>query len=132
MPDTIPIPPPTPFKGRLFYSLNNFAFDGSVFKRERVNSPFESDRRAGGSLTGVAVDGGYKYFILFLFISLTTFAQKADSTKQLAEVVVRGFETERKLSETAASVNVLTIKDLQRFENTSLVPVFNTLPGVRM
>jgi len=76
--------------------------------------------------------GGCKHIIFLFFLSLNTFAQKADSTKQLNEVVVRGFETERKLSETAASVNVLTIKDIQRFENMSLVPVFNTLPGVRM
>ncbi len=77
---------------------------------------------------------------LFLVLSFSISAlfafsqqkQSADSTKQLAEVVVRGFETERKLIETSASVNVLTIKDLRRFENTSLVPVFNTLPGVRM
>ncbi len=76
-----------------------------------------------------------KLILNTLFITLIffqTFAQKADSTQQLAEVVVRGFETERKLSETAASVNVLTIKDIQRFENMNLVPVFNTLPGVRM
>ncbi len=67
--------------------------------------------------------------LFIALIALNCFAQEADSTKQLNEVVVRGFETERKLSETAASVNVLTIKDIQRFENTSLVPVFNTLPG---
>ncbi len=74
-------------------------------------------------------------FILLALSSTSVFSQEkqtTDSTKQLAEVVVRGFETERKLLETAASVNVLTVKDLERFENTSLVPVFNTLPGVRM
>lgn len=70
--------------------------------------------------------------LFIAIIALNCFAQEADSTKQLNEVVVRGFETERKLSETAASVSVLTIKDIQRFENTTLVPVFNTLPGVRM
>ena len=70
-----------------------------------------------------------------LFLPFFVFSQQrqsTDSTKQLAEVVVRGFETERKLIETAASVNVLTIRDLERFEHTSLVPVFNTLAGVRM
>jgi iron complex outermembrane receptor protein len=71
-------------------------------------------------------------FILSTFSVFSQQKQSIDSTKQLNEVVVRGFETERKLSETAASVNVLTIKDIQRFENMSLVPVLNTLPGVRM
>lgn len=70
--------------------------------------------------------------LIFSFITLHSFAQEADSTKQLNEVIVRGFESGRKLSETAASVNLLTIKDIQRFENTTLVPVFNTLAGVRM
>lgn len=80
-------------------------------------------------------------FVLFtiplftLTISLSALAQDTDTTvatKQLSEVIVRGFETERKLTETAASVGVLTIKDIERFQNTTLVPVFNTLPGVRM
>jgi iron complex outermembrane receptor protein len=80
-------------------------------------------------------------FVLFtiplftLTISLSSLAQETDTTvatKQLSEVIVRGFETERKLTETAASVGVLTIKDIERFQNTTLVPVFNTLPGVRM
>ncbi len=51
---------------------------------------------------------------------------------QLTEVVVTGYETERKLLETAGAISLLTPKDMQRFSNTSLVPVMNTLPGVRM
>lgn len=80
----------------------------------------------------------FKRFTIPLFaliISISALAQEADTTtatKQLSEVIVRGFETERKLTETAASVGVLTIKDIERFQNTTLVPVFNTLPGVRM
>ncbi len=73
--------------------------------------------------------------LITLTISFTALAQETDTTtatKQLSEVIVRGFETERKLTETAASVGVLTIKDIERFQNTTLVPVFNTLPGVRM
>ncbi|HEX8529417.1 MAG TPA: TonB-dependent receptor, partial [Cytophagales bacterium] len=51
---------------------------------------------------------------------------------QLNEVVVSGYETGRRLLETPASVGLITPKDLQRFGNASLVPAFNTLPGVRM
>lgn len=79
----------------------------------------------------------YNFFTLIaLVLSVSaSWAQDTDTTtatKQLSEVVVRGFETGRKLTETAASVNVLTIKDIERFQNTTLVPVFNTLPGIRM
>jgi iron complex outermembrane recepter protein len=74
-------------------------------------------------------------FILFiLFIHLNSFSQitKKDTTKSLDEVVIRGFETERKLIETAAAVSVLTLKDLDRFDNTSILPAINTVAGVRM
>ncbi|RRB07038.1 TonB-dependent receptor [Larkinella rosea] len=80
-----------------------------------------------------------KYSFLFLLVPISLYAQQpvvsrsvADSV-QLAEVTVRGFETNRPLLETASSVNVLSAKDLtQRFGTPSLVPAFNTLPGVRM
>jgi iron complex outermembrane receptor protein len=54
------------------------------------------------------------------------------SLTELNEVVVSGYETGRRLLETPASVGLITPKDLQRFGNASLVPAFNTLPGVRM
>ncbi len=69
---------------------------------------------------------------LLLLIHSTTFSQDTTKTKALDEVTIRGFETERKLLETAASVSVLTIKDLNRFDNTSPLPAINTIAGVRM
>jgi iron complex outermembrane receptor protein len=54
------------------------------------------------------------------------------SLTQLNEVTVSGFESNRRLLETSASVGLITARDLQRFSNTSLVPAVNTLPGVRM
>jgi len=50
----------------------------------------------------------------------------------LNEVVVTGYENNRKLLETAGSVALLNSRELERFSNTSLVPAINTLPGVRM
>jgi iron complex outermembrane recepter protein len=50
----------------------------------------------------------------------------------LNEVVVTGYENNRKLLETAGSVALLNTRELERFSNTSLVPAINTLPGVRM
>lgn len=56
-----------------------------------------------------------------------------DSTRQLNEVTVRGYESNRSVMETAASVGLLTSRELnQRFNLPTLVPAMNTLPGVRM
>ncbi|SDM08545.1 iron complex outermembrane recepter protein [Catalinimonas alkaloidigena] len=50
----------------------------------------------------------------------------------LPEVIVRGYESNRTLPETAGSVGVLNTRALRRFSDASLVPAVNTLPGVRM
>ncbi|GAA4395692.1 TonB-dependent receptor PqqU [Nibrella viscosa] len=56
-----------------------------------------------------------------------------EDTIRLNEVVVTGFASNRRLIETAASVNLLTRRDLQqRFGTPTLVPALNTLPGVRI
>ncbi|MFC5271333.1 TonB-dependent receptor [Adhaeribacter terreus] len=52
--------------------------------------------------------------------------------KALQEVVVRGYETDKPLLKTAGSIGLLTPKELERFNQNSLVPAMNTLPGVRM
>lgn len=59
-------------------------------------------------------------------------APSLNDTLQLNEVIVRGYATNRRLLETAASVGLLTRRDLnQRFGTPTLVPALNTLPGVR-
>ncbi len=72
--------------------------------------------------------------LILLCISVLVKAQNgsADSLQLLSEVVVKGFETNRKLLETPASVSILSQKAMQRYSTISLVPVFNTVPGVRM
>jgi iron complex outermembrane recepter protein len=50
---------------------------------------------------------------------------------QLNEFAV-GFETRKPLKKTAASIGILKPKDLARFDNNSLLPAINTIPGVRM
>lgn len=50
----------------------------------------------------------------------------------LNEVQVIGFDTNKKLQETAASVALLTGKDFKRTSEVSLQPVLNTVPGVQM
>lgn len=67
---------------------------------------------------------------VLLLASLAAAAQ--DSVATLGEVVVRGFESRRAIIQTPASVSYLSAADLRRFSPASLVPVLNTVPGVRM
>ncbi|HTF16944.1 MAG TPA: TonB-dependent receptor [Chryseolinea sp.] len=75
--------------------------------------------------------------LAFLFASaVSTSAQvltpDTDSTKVLDEFVVHGYLYDRPLNEVPAAVGIVRKSDLERFSNTSLVPVMNTIPGVRM
>jgi iron complex outermembrane receptor protein len=74
-------------------------------------------------------------FSLSIFSSFISFAQEStdnDSVKVLNEVVVQAFATDRPLNEVAAAVSFINQKNLERFNNTSLLPAVNTIPGVRM
>ncbi len=57
---------------------------------------------------------------------------RSDSIPSLGEIIIKGFETNREQLVVPASVSLLRNRDLQRFGNVSLVPVINTVPGVRM
>ncbi|MGC3948307.1 MAG: TonB-dependent receptor [Chryseolinea sp.] len=74
--------------------------------------------------------------IALSLLSVSTFGQDttkvADSTKVLDEFVVRGYAYDRPLNEVPAAVGIVRKTDLERFSNNSLVPVMNTIPGVRM
>lgn len=51
---------------------------------------------------------------------------------ELDEIIVRAYESDRRLSEVPAAVATLGPRELGRFAGVSLVPALNTLPGVRM
>lgn len=55
-----------------------------------------------------------------------------DTTRILDEFVVHGYLYDRPLNEVPAAVGIVQKADLERFSNTTLVPVMNTIPGVRM
>jgi iron complex outermembrane receptor protein len=55
-----------------------------------------------------------------------------DSSEVLEQVIVKAYENNRKLVEVPASVVVINKSQLSRFNNISLVPALNTMPGVRM
>ncbi|MFM8833894.1 MAG: TonB-dependent receptor plug domain-containing protein, partial [Cytophagales bacterium] len=69
--------------------------------------------------------------IIFVFFGCYVCAQ-TDSTKILEQVVVRAFASEKPLQQVAASVAIVDAKELNRFNNTSLLPALNAIAGVRM
>lgn len=59
------------------------------------------------------------------------FAQ-TDSTKNLKELVVKGYDSNVSVLKTPSSVSTLKIKDIQRFDNAGPVVLLNTQAGVRI
>ena len=58
--------------------------------------------------------------------------QQQDTSRILDEVVIRAFSHQKPREVVPASVGVVSAMQLDRFSNSSLVPAFNTIPGVRM
>ncbi len=73
------------------------------------------------------------FFTYLLFIISTT-AQElpVDSTKQLDEVVISAYQYQRPLTEVPLAIGLVGQQELNRFGTSSLVPVINSIPGVRM
>lgn len=71
-------------------------------------------------------------FIVILMLAYVPLFGQADSSRLLQEVVIEAYETDRQLREVPASVGVLKPQELERFNNTSILPAANILPGVRM
>ncbi|MBK5270240.1 MAG: TonB-dependent receptor plug domain-containing protein, partial [Bacteroidia bacterium] len=55
-----------------------------------------------------------------------------DSSQVLSEVFVKAFEQNRPLKETSVAINYVSQSNLERFNNTSILPALNNSPGVRM
>jgi iron complex outermembrane receptor protein len=75
-------------------------------------------------------------FILVSFMMLQfqlTWGQDADTVRrQLDEVVITGYLSRQPLAQVPASVAVLDAKALTNGSQQSLLPVLNTVPGIRM
>ncbi len=68
-----------------------------------------------------------------LFFTLPAIGQvKEDSVRLLGEITVEAYSADRNPADVPASIGLLQQADLNRFSNSSLVPSFNMLPGVRM
>jgi iron complex outermembrane receptor protein len=82
-----------------------------------------------------------KRFLFFLYgyaFPCLLFSQQKDSIMHYAgdsvleEVTVNAFHARLQWKTVPAAVAVIGSKEMDRYANTSLVPVFNTVPGVRM
>ena len=76
----------------------------------------------GYETKNAAVTGDIK----FLNIEMT------GKSTNLNEIKVTGYETNRKLFQTAGAISLLTKKDIQRNSQTDMLPILNTVPGVKM
>jgi iron complex outermembrane recepter protein len=78
--------------------------------------------------------------ICFVILLVTTsfFASAQNSANdsvpptQLAELIVKSYEQNRKLSEIPAAINYITPEQLNRFNNINILSAINSTPGVRM
>lgn len=83
-----------------------------------------------------------RFFSLLLFgffLSVNLFSQKVDtianglsSDTVWSEVTVTAFHSNQKWKWVPAAVSIISKKELNRYAITSMVPVFNLIPGVRM
>jgi iron complex outermembrane receptor protein len=58
--------------------------------------------------------------------------QLIEKSLNLSEVTVTAFESERPLLEQSAAISLVTERDFNRFNETSIVNSFNTKPGIRI
>jgi iron complex outermembrane receptor protein len=82
------------------------------------------------------------FSLVILAFPCITFSQAKDSVKydfidtikgiKINEVTVEAFYSRVQWKAVPAAVAVVSSQDLNRYANTSLVPVFNVIPGVRM
>lgn len=70
--------------------------------------------------------------LLCILPCLQTLAQTDTATHVLSPVIVKAYEQNTTLLNTAAAVNTISPTTLQMYNNTSILPAVNTAPGVRM
>lgn len=54
------------------------------------------------------------------------------SATQLTEIVVNAYQADRDLLTVAAPISVISKTDLQRADNSTIIPIFNAVPGVKL
>lgn len=66
------------------------------------------------------------------FYASSQVLEKEDTIRHLGDILIQGYNYNRPLHQTPASVGVIGSREMQRFNETTLVPAFNTVPGVRL
>jgi len=72
---------------------------------------------------------------LAVLATVSVFAQNTqqhDTSGILQTVIVKAYEQNRQLKEVSAAINVINTTQLERYNNTSLLPALNATPGVHM
>ncbi len=75
------------------------------------------------------------FLIALLFSTQIVFSQTDDhfdSTQTLENIIIKAYENNRKLIDVPAAISLVNRTDLNRYNNTSLLPAMNANPGVRM
>ncbi|HUP12808.1 MAG TPA: Plug domain-containing protein, partial [Niastella sp.] len=58
--------------------------------------------------------------------------QPRDTASVLQTVIVKAYEQNRQLKEVSAAINVINTAELERYNNTNILPALNATPGVHM
>lgn len=76
----------------------------------------------------------YHSLSICFFVTQIVMAQTEypDTIRQLNEVIIQAYQYNRTIEKVPASIGVLGITELQRFNESTLVPSINTIPGVRI
>ena len=73
--------------------------------------------------------------LCLLSLSTCALAQQAGDTTipgTLKEVIIHAYESDKTILQTPISINTIALKQLDQYNNTTLLPAINTTPGVRM
>ena len=82
--------------------------------------------------TALLIALSFSFFSVFSQKTKVASATDTAFSKTLLEVTVKAYEHNRKLTEVAAPVSLISNEQLNRFNNISILPALNENPGVRM
>lgn len=77
----------------------------------------------------------YLFTLTAIVLTVACFGQNPegeDSVKTLGAVIIKGFESQRNLFTTPATVGLIRQAELARYTSHNVLPAVNTVPGVRM
>src|SRR6185369_5400744 len=70
--------------------------------------------------------------LTYCYIAKVQSQAPADSSKELQAVIVKAYGQNRQLKDASAAINYIGPSQLERFNNTNILPALNATPGVHM